>query len=179
MQYEQAKTLLEQLRGVTFAGIDTATVPVLKGGKRNPFQGKLQKLAFGAQVILFGSPGYEAKVKRHLEAEGKDPESFKAGALPWGAHEQGTPFIVNKGEHYLQVVYIRGPKLVQYMATDTIRNDFDLIAYNKGDIVPKSNILGINERSGSEHQNLESEVIVRAYKLSSIVSLRAFHEELT
>src|SRR5688572_22261385 len=98
---------LEALKGTTFIGLDTVTVPQLKGGKANPMQGKIEKLCTGSQVILYGSPGYEAKVKRHLEAEGKDPEAFKAGKLPWGEHVQGTAFLSHKGELYLQVIFLK------------------------------------------------------------------------
>jgi hypothetical protein len=39
-------------------------------------------------------------------------------------------------------------------------------------------INGLNERSGSEHQGLDDQVIVRCYSLQSIMAIRAFKEEL-
>lgn len=176
MDRETIEQALAALKGVTFIGLDTVTTPVLKGGKKNPFQGKVQKLCHGHRIILYGSPGYEAKVKRHLEAEGKDPDSFTAKPLPWGEHVKGTAFIEHKGELYLQCVFIAAGS-VEYRATEDIEVS-PIFFWESGMTIPKQEIIGLNERSGSEHQGLENEVIVRAYKLSSITGLRAFGEVL-
>lgn len=180
MERHLIEQALEALKGTTFIGLDTETVPVLKGGKKNPMQGKIKKLCKGHQVILYGTPGYEAKVKRHLVAEGKNPESFKAGPLPWGEHIPGTPFIDNKGERYLQVVFLKPAKDIEYLATteivlpEAINNRF---RYSEGEYINKNDIPGLEDRTGSEHQGLDNQVVVRAYKISSITGLRAYGEE--
>lgn len=179
MNYETAKTLLAQIAGCTFAGMDTETVPYLKGGKANPMQGKLIKRANSHRVILFSnanSNGYENKVKRHLEREGKNPESFKLGALPWGERIEGTPFIQNKGKVYLQCIFLESGK-VEYVASDFIDN-LDGKWWNAGEVVPAHLIEGLPETTGSEKQGLEDEVIVRTFALDSIKALRAFNEQL-
>jgi hypothetical protein len=179
------RTLIEQaleaLKGTTFIGLDTETVPALKGGKKNPFQGKIKKLCKGHQVILYGTPGYETKVKRHLIAEGKDPESFKAGGLPWGQHIPGTSFLEHKGELYLQCVFLNAANHIEYQATSEIVLEGAIAGhwrYGEGENIPKENIPGLPVHSGSEHQGLDKQVIVRAYKISSITGLRAFGNEL-
>lgn len=184
MQYQEVERLLSAIEGATFAGLDTSTVPVLKGGKANPMQGKIKKLCTGSRVMLFTnkqSNAYENKVRRHLEKEGKNPESFKLGALPWGERLPNSPIIHNKGKYYIQVIFLKAGA-VEYRATqEIIFNEFMGIGcthYSEGDFIPKANIPGLDDRSGSEHQGLEDEVIVRAYALDSIIALRAFGDEL-
>jgi hypothetical protein len=186
MNLEQMKALLMSFEGATFAGLDTVTVPTLKGGKANPFQGKLAKHCNGSRVMLFTnkkSSGYENKVKRHLEKAGLDPESFQMGALPWGERLPNSPLIVNKEKHYLQCVFLEAGT-VEYRATEEIITngflDVGMSHYCNGDYVPKENIPGLSDKTGSEHQGLErdSQVIVRTYALESIVALRAMGEQL-
>lgn len=182
MTIDELQALLSNLDGATFAALDTVTKPVLKGGKSNPMQGKIEKRCIGHRVMLFSnkkSSGYENKVRRHLEREGKNPDSFELGPLPWGERLPESPIIHNKGKFYLQVVFLASGS-VEYRATQNIVRyspDF-MVEYEAGDIIPKDEIDGLNERSGSEHQGLDNEVIVRTYSLDSIVKLRAFHEEL-
>lgn len=167
MEYSKAQQLLAQIQGCTFAAMDTETVPVLKGGKKNPMQGKLVKRATGHRVMLFtnaNSNAYENKVRRHLIKEGKNPDTFTLGALPWGQRIEGTPFIENKGKHYLQCVFIESGSI-----------EYEL----EGQPIAAESIIGLREETGSEKQGLEDSVIVRTFSLESIKALRAFSEELT
>jgi hypothetical protein len=180
MQIDQLQNLLSNIEGCTFASLDTVTVPVLKGGKNNPMQGKIEKHCKGHRVMLFtnkNSNAYESKVRRHLIKEGKNPDSFELGPLPWGQRIPDSPLIEHKGEYYLQCVFLNAGD-VEYKASEFIDPSETRTWYSKGSSIPKEMVLGLNERSGSEHQGLEEQVIVRAYKLSSIVALRAFKEEL-
>lgn len=169
MQYTELKTLLDSIAGVSFAAMDTVTDVKLKGGKANPLQGKLEKHALGHRVMLCAnkrSNAYENKVRRHLEAEGKNPESFVMGAPPWGERVPETPFYQHKGNYYLQVVFLESGE-VQYRHKET------------GQIIAKEAIEGLPDKTGSEHQGLESQVIVRAYKVESIKAIRAMGESLS
>lgn len=181
MELAALQTLLANLNGASFASLDTVTVPTLKGGKANPFKDRLVKRCNGHRVMLFAnknSNGYENKVRRHLIAEGKDPDSFKLGALPWGERLPNSPIIHNKGKHYIQVIFLKAAGDIEYVASDTIEADGHI--YLAGDKVPKERIQGLDDKSGSEHQGLEegNQVIVRTFALDSIVHLRAFKEEL-
>lgn len=179
MELAQLQTLLASLNGASFASLDTVTVPTLSGGKANPFKDKLVKRCHGHRVILFQNKkanGYENKVRRHLIAEGKDPDSFHLGPLPWGERLPNSPVITNKGKYYIQVIFLEAAKEIEYVASDTIESDGHI--YFAGDIIPKDRIIGLSDKSGSEHQGLETEVIVRTFGLDSIVSFRAFKEEI-
>lgn len=180
MQYKELAALLARIEGCTFAALDTVTKPALKGGKANPMQGKVAKHMTGARVMLFtnkNSNAYANKVKRHLEKEGKNPESFKLGKLPWGERVKDTPFIENKGEHYLQVIFLEAGT-VTYRATSRILDGDGNLLYYTGQVIDRESVQGLSERTGSEHQGLENEVIVRTFKIDSIRSIRAFQEEL-
>ena len=93
------------INGITFVGFDTLTVPKLKGGKGNPHQGRITKLATGFIGMIASnkvSSAYEIMVNRRLLEEGKEAD-FKAGKLPWGQRVEGTCLIENKGV-YLEVI---------------------------------------------------------------------------
>ena len=183
MERYQIEQLLERFQGVTFASLDTVTVPVLKGGKANPFQNRIEKRCNGLRVMLFTntkSSGYENKVKRHLEQAGLDPDSFKSGPLPWGERVPNSPFITNGGKLYLQCVFLSQFKVEpEYYATDEI-NISPICFWEPGMRIEAKEINGLNERTGSEHQGLErsKQVIVRTYAIESIVALRAMGSEL-
>lgn len=180
MTIDELQALLSNLDGATFASLDTVTKPVLLGGKKNPFQGKVEKHCRAHRVMLFSnkrSNAYENKVRRHLEREGKNPDSFELGPLPWGKRLPESPIIENKGKYYLQVVFLAAGS-VEYRVTDTVIDENNHVLAFPCFGFPKESITGLNEKSGSEHQGLENEVIVRTYALDSIVKLRAFHEEL-
>jgi hypothetical protein len=129
------------------------------------------------------SNGYLNKVRRHLEAEGKDPNSFQLSALPWGERIEGTPFIRHKDKHYLQVVFLESGS-VHYVAMEPIlysphRNSFDVpMKWQANEEIPEHLIIGLPDRSGSEHQGLDKEVIVRTFCLESIQGLRAMRYQL-
>lgn len=180
MQLAELQGLLESLNGASFASLDTVTVPTLRGGKANPFKDKIVKRCTGHRVILFqnkNANGYENKVRRHLIKEGKNPDGFKLGPLPWGKRLPNSPIIENNGKYYLQVIFLEAAKEIEYAASDEI-NISPICFYEPGMIIPKGEIKGLDDRTGSEHQGLDSQVIVRTFALESIVALRAFKEEL-
>ena len=186
LSIQTASAILATVQGCTFAGLDTVTVPVLKGGKANPFQGKVAKVATGHKVLLFtnqNSNGYLNKVRRHLEAEGKDPDSFQLSSLPWGERIEGTPFIRHKEKHYLQCVFLDSGS-IEYRALEPITytphsDSFDVpMKWDTNEEIPEHLIIGLPDRSGSEHQGLDNEVIVRTFALESIEGLRAMKYRL-
>lgn len=184
LQRDEATALLSRVDGCTFAALDTLTVPILYGGKNNPFQGKVEKHARGHRVMLFTnkfSSGYENRVRKMLIREGKNPDSFKLSALRWGERMPESPFITHKGKYYLQCVFLESGE-IEYRATDAI-NVSDAYTerwYNPGDTIPKEVIVGLKDDESYVHQGLEPSdaVIVRAFDLNNIVALRAFNEEL-
>lgn len=114
MQLATVEQALQNVSGGSFVGIDTLTDVKLTGGKKNPHQGRVTKSMTGAQVMVFQNKninGYEAMIRRRLEAEGKDPATFVLGERAWGQRLPNSPIVVHKKEdgtrYYLEVIFLR------------------------------------------------------------------------
>lgn len=165
MKLETAQIAFAQLKGGTFVGMDTETPVALKGGKKNPQQGRVTKVMQGAQVMSFSNTNgsaYDAMVRRRLAEEGKDPETFELGARAWGERITGTPFVEHKGEHYLEVIFMKAGA-VQYQLD--------------GVAVDAAAIEGLPDRQEGAQGGLERKVVIRTFKLENVVALRAYGKE--
>lgn len=164
-------SILNNLVGGTFIGLDTVTVPVL-GGRKNPLKGRVTKIVEGSNVMCFGntsSNAYENKVKRNLIAEGKDPESFKLSPRKWGVRRQGAPIVDHKGKEYLEVIFLKAGK-VQYMI-DGQPVDMDATL---------ANMIGLKLKPvEGEQGGVDNKVIIRTYAMESITAMRVNGETLT
>lgn len=167
-KFAQVQAVFDKLNGGTFVGLDTLTEVKLKGGKANPQQGRITKLHKGARVMCFSngkSNAYENMVQRRLEQEGKDPNSFTLGPRAWGTRIPNTCFVEHNGEQYLEVIFMQAGE-TQYL--------------QDGQPINKSDIVGLDDRAPSDEGQggLNNKVVIRTYKISSIVALRANGEEL-
>lgn len=166
MKLETVQKVFETLAGGTFVGIDTVTEVVLKGGKKNPQQGRITKEVIGSTVMCFSNTNgsaYDAMVKRRLAAEGKDPESFQLGERTWGQRIVGTPFVEHKGAYYLEVIFMNAGE-VQYL--------------QDGYPIAPELIEGLPEKREDNGQGgLDNKVVIRTYALDSIVKMRAMGQE--
>lgn len=161
MKLETAQAAFDTLEGGTFVGMDTVTDVKLTGGKKNAQQGRVTKQMTGAQVMCFTNSktnAYDAMVRRRLEAEGKDPDSFELGPRAWGQRIVGTPFVEHNGKHYLEVIFLKSGA-VQYLLD--------------GQPVDETAIEGLPDRKEGEQAGLENKVVIRTFALDSIVELRA------
>lgn len=163
MDYATAQTVFGSLAGGTFVGIDTRTEVKLTGGRKNPQVGRVTKLMRGATVMVFTNAetnAYAAMVQRRLADEGKDPASFTLGPRAWGTRVPGTPFVEHQGAHYLETIFLR-PGKVQYQLD--------------GVDVDAADIIGLPDRKDDElsQGGLENRVVIRTFKLDSIMCLRA------
>jgi len=153
---------LTQLNGCAIGSITAVTNVVLKGGKKNPMQGEITKVAKNANVMFFcnsKSNGYQNMVKRRLEAEGKAPESFKLSKRVWGERIADTPFVTHKGQLYVEVIFLRAPSKVEYMRA--------------GLPIAKEDIEGLPvDKQEGKQGGLEDKVIIRTYKLSSLREIK-------
>lgn len=150
------KPLFANVNGNTIISIDTATTPVLKGGKSNPHQGRVTKLMVGANVMVFSNKkthGYEAMVQRRLLKEGKNPASFTLGERPWGVRVPNLPIVEHEGNQYLEVIFLKSGT-VQYMLD--------------GKPVKKEDIQGLEEKKEGEQGGLEDKVIIRTFKAENL-----------
>lgn len=171
MDYATAEKAFGDISGATFVGMDTLTVVKLKGGRKNPFQGRLAKRMTGANVMVFGdvnSSAYVNMVRRRLAEEGKDPEDYQPQPLTWGQRIPGTAFIEHLGSHYVAVIFLRSGKIEYLLDGQTI----DLTVPPLG----VENWLEIPERSfnpnGQGGLSEDKRVIPRCYKLASVIEAR-------
>ncbi len=166
MKLEIAQQALAALAGGTFVGIDTVTDVPLKGGKKNPQQGRITKETIGSQVMCFSNTNgsaYDAMVKRRLAAEGKDPETFVLGPRKWGQRVPGTAFVEHNGAHYLEVIFMKAGTS-QYL--------------QDGYPIAKELIEGLSDgREDNGQGGLENKVVIRTYALDSIIAMRAMGQE--
>lgn len=156
----QVSQVLSGVRGSSFVGISTVTVPVLAGGKKNVMQGRVTKVMEGANGQVFTNTnvnGYENKVNRRLEAEGK--EAFELSPRAWGHRIPNTPFVEHNGKKYLEVVM---------SSAGTVHYELD------GKPIAKSEIIGLKEKTEGEQGSLsdENKVIVRTFAEDSITQIK-------
>ena len=126
MKIHDIYEVLKKIQGCTFASMDNITQVKLKGGKKNEMQGRVTKHTSNNQVMLFtnqNSNGYENMVRRRLENEGKNPDSFALGSLPWGTRVPNTPLIEHNGKYYIQVIFNRPGSSVYFLDDQEIQVD--------------------------------------------------------
>lgn len=154
------KPIFENVTGASFIGIDTETVPTLKGGKKNPMQGKVTKCMRGASVMVFSNKknsAYESMVHRRLEKEGKNMASFSVQPRAWGTRCPNLPIVEHNGQQYLEVIFLKAGK-VSYLY--------------EGKPIDKSQVEGLEDKEESEQGGLDDKVIIRSYKAESLRSVR-------
>lgn len=174
MHISVARKLFENVRGTCFAGIDTeTTVPRLKRDEAVQ-PGVITKVTTGSVVMVFAQEertAYSAQVKRRMEKEGLDPDSWEGGPLSYGEWVDDTVFIkhTKKGDaeptYYLRVHFVRA-------GTNEYFLDGKPIA--KADIVDTSAPKKEGVQGGQEEK-----VVPRNYKLDSIKNIRIDGTEYT
>jgi hypothetical protein len=161
MKYTANKSvaaIFSAVNGNTIISMDTETVPVLKGGKSNPLQGRVTKVMRGASVMVFqnkNTNGYEAMVRRRLEKEGKDAE-FKVGPRAWGTRVEGTPIVEHKGKTYLEVIFLRAGE----------------VEYRLDGQPVDAAVVGEQTSSNGEQGGLDNKVIIRTFAEDTIKRLK-------
>lgn len=154
---------LSTIKGSRIASIDTKTDEVLLGGKKNPMQGRIQKVSTGCRVQFFTNTtlnAYENTVRRRLEAEGKNPDDFQLSGRKWGQRIPNTPFVENGDTIYIEVQFLGHPE-VSYLLD--------------GEPIAKEDIQGLKPSTSEAAQgglSDENKVILRTYKLKSITKLK-------
>lgn len=166
MQLATVEQALQNVSGGSFVGIDTLTDVKLTGGKKNPHQGRVTKSMTGAQVMVFQNKninGYEAMIRRRLEAEGKDPATFVLGERAWGQRLPNSPIVVHKKEdgtrYYLEVIFLRAGEVEYFL---------------DGQPIAPSAIQGlpVQDRDPTAQGGLDNQVVIRSFGLDSITRLR-------
>lgn len=168
MKNSQLEAAVQSVTGVSFIGMDTLTEVTLRGGKKNPMQGRVTKKMTGANVMAFSNKnvnGYDAMIKRRLVAEGKDPASFELGERRWGMRLPDMPIVTHEkdGEtkFYLEVIFL---------SAGTIEYLLD------GKAKAKADIEGLNDAEPGEQGGLDNKVHIRCFAADSITELRVDHK---
>ena len=163
MEYQQLKEALSAIEGTTVAGLDTLTDVKLKGGKKNPFQGRVQKRTVGAEVIVYNDSAvnvYANIVKKRMLEEAKDPETFELKPRAWGERIDNSPFIEHNNKYYLECIFTSPGKSVYLV---------------DGVETPKEEIEGLEtdkKVSETSQGGIEDKIILRTFSLDSIIELR-------
>ena len=167
MHINVAKKIFDNVKGTCFVGIDSLTT--IKRLKRDEAvqAGVVTKATTGSTVMVFAQEDHTAfsvQVKRRMEAEGIDPNSWEGGPLPWGEWVDDTMFIVHtkKGDetatHYLRVHFVKAGKSTYFLDGEPI---------DKADVVDTS-----APKKESDQGGQADKVIPRNYKLDSITAIR-------
>ena len=160
-----AKLLTDNVNGTTFISIDTVTEPKLKGGKKNPFLGRVRKVMTGANVMIFQNKvlnGYEEMVRRRLTKEGKNPDHFRLSPRSWGVRVKDTPFVKHNDNLYLEVIFLHSGE---------VHYEVD------GKITPADEIDGLDvSKEEGKQGGLNDKVIIRSFKTSNIRKIRVNKE---
>lgn len=161
------RDVLKMVNGNTFIGLDTITIPTLKGGRKNPQQGRVTKVVEGSNVMVFTNSnmnGYNNMVKRRLQQEGKDPETFELQSRKWGTRLPKLPIVEHKGEYYLEVIFLNAGKSLYFL---------------DGQPIKKDEVDGLQESQAPEQGGLDNKVMIRTYKVASIKRMTINHQVLT
>jgi hypothetical protein len=163
ISYAELQILLARVIGAKPCGITTLTevtmnkTAVIDGQKvSNPYYGRITKRCTSNVFIGFI---YKNSVNRALVKEGKDAE-FEPEMRKWGTRLQGTCLVEHNGNWYLECRFISS-------STPEYFCDGQPIA--KSEIQPYLR----PAYSNAEHQGVdpENEIILRDYKVRSIVSI--------
>lgn len=168
MKFETFQTVMSNVNECEVAFIDTLTNVTLKGGRKNPYQGRVQKSMKNAQILLCASNkhenGYENNVRNRLISEGKNPDNFALQPRKWGTRMEDMPVVVHTKDgvvkHYLEVIFESGG-VVEY--------------HLDGVVVDPTTIEGfeVNSSEPSDGQGgLQNKVIIRTFDMDSVVELR-------
>jgi hypothetical protein len=168
MEYNTIKQQIDKVKGSTFISLDTITEVKLTGGKKNPLQGRVQKLTTGANVMVFNSTeqnGYENMIKRRMLDEGKDPSTFSLGNRPWGTRIEQSPFIDHNGKKYIECIFMSPGKTVYLVdGVETAKDDIE-------------GLPEVKENPDSQG-GIENKVIIRTFAVDSIRAMRVNGVEL-
>lgn len=168
LKYAKLAAAIQAEEGLSTVYITTSTEPKLTGGKSNPHQGRVRKINEGSKILFFRNTvgsAYNNMVKRRLEKEGKDPESFVLSPRAWGTRIPNTPFIEHKGAYYLEAIFV---------TSGSTHYTLD------GKKVDASEIQGLPVRKEAHQGGLSenSKVVIRTFKLDSLVKVTISHNDV-
>lgn len=146
--------LFAGLRGAKMATIETETEVAMRK-TNNPYAGFVTKRTRINVTLNFN---YTNSVNNQRGKEGNQ-EDFVPHARKWGNRIDGTTLILHKGIVYVEAKPNGKPQSVEYL--------FKGQPIDKSELLPWLPVANSNK----EHQGVEKEIIVRDYKLDSILAV--------
>lgn len=134
----------------------------LKGGQKNPNQGKLRKLSV-VFATLTGQTTYKDRVSHQMFVEGKADvsDTYQPKERPWGVRKGDSPIIEHNGETYLEFIVEKQVQTCYILDGQTVDN-------------PESVVEGFPEpRSHNEESQggVDSKINLRCVKSSNILTI--------
>ena len=178
MKKKTLREIFATVNGSSFVGLDTESKVTLKGGKKNPQQGRITKRTTGSSVMVFTNQeqsGYENMVQRRLIEEGKDPTSFSVGPRVWGKRVQGLPIVEHEkdgvSKDYLEVIFLKPGKSEYFQDGQPIdKKDIEGLPEEKEE---KIEVPDPDEEPTNRGQaGLANKVVIRTYAEDSILAVR-------
>lgn len=153
----QLVDMLRQNKGATIVTIVTRTEPGMRK-TGNPFVGKVVKISRVNGMLGFN---YSNSVNRQLEREGEVAD-FVAQPRKWGIRIEGTPLVEHEGNFYVEM------KVEKSLGHRFEWTDNGTILDDKA-IEDMKAFMPI--KSSSSSQGTDKEIILRDYKVASIIAI--------
>ncbi|KKL53560.1 hypothetical protein LCGC14_2274200 [marine sediment metagenome] len=145
---------LSNKKGARIVTIVTETDP----GKSKKYKGIVKKQSYVNGIINFN---YENSVNRQREREGNIPD-FQVKPRKWGERVKNTPLITHKGNIYLEM------KVQKVLRTEYfIQNKYGILVLTTHEKIKQY----LRKKNNQSQQELTKQVILRDYKLGSIIGL--------
>ena len=157
----QLKEHICDFTGCQIISLDTQTNVKLKGGKSNPYQGRVMKVTRGINAMIFKSGvGYENMINTRLKQEYPNSPDYKfeSGPRRWGQRLNDTPIIQHTDNEYLEYIALNSGVTTYYLDGDEISKS--LIE----EYLPPVN--------NGEQGGIQNKVIIRTPKLESILRVK-------
>lgn len=148
--------ILSLNKGAQIVSLTTQTDAKLRK-TGNPFAMPVTKRSIVNGIVGWN---YENAVNRQRDREGNDT-SFEAQPRKWGKRLPKLPFVTHNDEIYLELKVERTLAQPQYQDA----NGNPLTAEAVAPFLPE-------KRSNAEHQGVEREIILRDYKMTSILEIK-------
>src|SRR5574337_1686037 len=156
MDINTAKQAIKNVKGCRFASIKSTTLVPLTGGKKNEMQGRITKRTTAKIMLFSSSAGYVNQVRKELEKQGVNPDTFKLGERTWGSKIEDTPLVEHitkdgQKKYYVEVVFLNLLETPQY--------------FLDGKPISKDAVIGVKSANPNEL------VHIRSYALDSVDEL--------
>lgn len=150
-QMHNIATVLAGLRGVSFIGLDMETVVPLKGGKKNPMQGRVTKRVTGSTVLVAQNKNtntYQNMVRNRIAGELLSEAMAKADTAKTSLVDILTPQQLDELSAKIEAALVAGEAERESEAEDR----FQVKPRKWGERIPNTPIIQ-HTKTGDVHPN--------------------------